>query len=512
MRRFLIKVFLLAACIVLLPYPNDAADGASKRRERKTRTERTQKRVRRTRENRTLEEKPPPEQVSEKKEPVRREFRTLEENLSPEQVNEKIAAIRRRIVDDPQMIQQHKQILLEVFNDVAQTQMGRWIFEKAHPNLNFTVKKLGAGYSGVYGSRSKTITLSEKIFDRIINAKDSYDRIDKKLWLAHAIAHESTHSIQGANKMNHPQGISFFEQVTINKVYELHSLLNENIVRFQVSNLPKYRKDFQSGRVRIVPMHMFYRDLREAKLEEGVSEEEADRFARTKFFETFWSNHGGTPILVGNKKIMPPGGVMINWNTTYNLNAFRGRCLEKNANIDYSMKDRGIEQELKRFTDVMKIDTKPSFFTDPETTSFEMPSSKRLIGYMDGLKKTEMDALAIGYIIKVYKDEKLWKIVIDSRNVKAASQPSHTETFEGTGTTRATYTCSGGKMNGIYREFDMQGNQILELPVKDNSVQGKGWVLEDGVRIPQKFSGGFVQEKMTSPGPQSSDAPEDQVE
>lgn len=67
-------------------------------------------------------------------------------------------------------------------------------------------------------------------------------------------------------------------------------------------------------------------------------------------------------------------------------------------------------------------------------------------------------------------------------------------------------------MNGIYREFDMQGNQILELPVKDNSVQGKGWVLEDGVRIPQKYSGGFVQEKMTSPGPQNSDAPEDQVE
>ena len=427
--------------------------------------------------------------------PVRRQFRTLEENLSPEQVNEKIATIRRRIVDNPQMTRQHKQILLEVFDDVAQTQMGRWIFEKAHPNLNFTVKKLGAGYGGIYSSGRKTITLSEKIFDRIINAKDFYDRIDKKLWLAHVIAHESTHSIQGTNKMNHPQGISFPEQVTMNKVYELHSLLNENIVRFQVGNLPKYRNDVQSGRVRIVPMHMFYRDLRAAKLEEGASEADADRFARTKFVETFWSNHGKTPVSVGNKKIMPPGGVMINWNSTYNLVPFRGRCLEKNAHIDYSMKNRGIEQDLKRFTATMKIDTKPFFFTDPETTSFKMPSSKRLIGYMDGLKKTEMDALAIGYIIKVYQDEKLWKIVIDSRNVKAASMPSHAETFEETGTKRASYSCSGGKMNGVYREFDKQGNQILELPVKDNFVQGEGWILENGVRIPQKFSGGFVCKK-----------------
>ena len=92
---------------------------------------------------------------------IPREVRTLEEKLSPNQVNEKIASIRGRIVNNSQMDQRHKQILLEVFDDVAQTSMGRWIFEKAHPNLNFTVKKLGAGYSGVYGTRSKTITLSK---------------------------------------------------------------------------------------------------------------------------------------------------------------------------------------------------------------------------------------------------------------------------------------------------------------------------------------------------------------
>ena len=143
----------------------------------------------------------------------------------------------------------------------------------------------------------------------------------------------------------------------------------------------------------------------------------------------------------------------------------------------------------------MKIDTKPSFFVNPETTSFKMSSTQRLIGYMDGLKKTEMDALAIGYIIKVYKDEKLWKVVIDSRNVKAASVPAHTETFEETGTIRASYSCSGGKMNGVYREFNWQGEQILEMSVENNVVEGDAWVVENGQRIQKRFSGSFAYGK-----------------
>ena len=417
----------------------------------------------------------------------------LDEDPTPAQSAEKIAAIRKRIAENPEITPRDRQSLLEGFDDVAQTPMGRWILEHADPDLNFAVKSLGQGYSGVYGTGSKTITLSRKIFDRISEAKTPGGRLDKLLWLAHVIAHESTHSVQRVNRMNYPPGISFPEKVTMNKVFELHSLLNENIVRFQVGNLPKYGELLRSGQIKPVPMHIFYRDLREAKLAEGVSEAEADRFARTKFVETFWMNCGKKPIEVGGKTIMPPAGVMLNWNTTYSLVPFRRRCLEKNAKVRHSMQPRGIAAELKRFTDAMKIDLPPSFFTDPEKAAFRLVSTRRLIGYEDGVRRTEMDALAVGCIIKVYRGNALWKVVIETRNAKAASLPSHTETFEGTEIRRAEYFCRGGKMNGIYREFDRTGKQIMELPVKDNFAAGMGWTLDDdGKRIPMRFSGGFA--------------------
>ena len=43
-------------------------------------------------------------------------------------------------------------------------------------------------------------------------------------------------------------------------------------------------------------------------------------------------------------------------------------------------------------------------------------------------------------------------------------------------------------MNGIYREYNTQGNQIMEVPVTDNKPNGMGWVLENGLRARKKFN------------------------
>ena len=42
-------------------------------------------------------------------------------------------------------------------------------------------------------------------------------------------------------------------------------------------------------------------------------------------------------------------------------------------------------------------------------------------------------------------------------------------------------------MNGIYREYDKQGNQIMEVPVTDDKSEGEGWILENGVRSRKRF-------------------------
>ena len=46
-------------------------------------------------------------------------------------------------------------------------------------------------------------------------------------------------------------------------------------------------------------------------------------------------------------------------------------------------------------------------------------------------------------------------------------------------------------MNGIYREHDRNGQQILEIPVENDEAHGEGWSLENGKRIVKKFRYGY---------------------
>ena len=464
-----VRTFLLSGiCAISLLYPHEAEGARKKSRQQERRSEKIERKV------------------PEKKPQKQGDVPTLEEHLSPAQVERKIATIRQRIAHNGKISGRDKAILLSVFDDVSQTERGRWILEKAHPDLNFCVKDLGAGCNGVYVHGLRTIELSNRILDQIARAKDRYEQIQKKLYLAHVIAHEATHSVQDTNKMDYAEGISFAEKITINKVCELNSILNENIVRFQVGNLPKYRADIESGKVMLVPMHLFYRDLRTAKLAEGADKATAARFARTKFVEAFWSNQGG-PIYVGNKKVIPPGEVMRNWNGSYNIVSFGDHRAWKDRG-----QNKGITNVLQRYIDVMKIDTPPSFFTNPETTSFRLSSTQRLEGYTDGIKGIEIDALAVGDLIKVYEKGQPVRFRFRVNDSKAAAQGKHTETFDETGSVRSTYTCVSGKVNGIYREFDKRGRQIIEMPVRNNIPEGDGWLFENGKRIKIKFRNEFV--------------------
>ena len=48
-------------------------------------------------------------------------------------------------------------------------------------------------------------------------------------------------------------------------------------------------------------------------------------------------------------------------------------------------------------------------------------------------------------------------------------------------------TYKNGKMNGIYREYDRQGRQIMEVPVQNDNVNGEGWVMENGKKVQKIF-------------------------
>ncbi|MBR2911554.1 MAG: hypothetical protein IKC05_08075 [Lentisphaeria bacterium] len=464
---------LLFACLTLLFFISVPCESfaAPRKESRKERRERKKKRKNRN-EKRPIKKKITP---------------TLEEKLSPAQVTRKIQTIRKRIETAPENIisNKDKPFLLEVFDDMANTQMGRYIFEKAHPDLNFRVKQMGHATNGSYGDGSRCLNLASGIFEQIRNAKTPDEKLSKQLYLAHVIAHEATHSIQHVNNLNDRRNMSFEETIVINKVFELNSILNQNVVRYQVANLPKYRASAESGKLQIVPMHRFYKDLFDAYKTTGLTDDRAHRAARTTFVETFWQNNGATPLQIGGKNITPCDEVIQNWQASYNFIGF-GRLVGNNTPYREAMRDRGIDANLRRFTNAMQIDTPTSFFK--EKKAFHLPTSRRLVAYANGIRDSEIDALRAGTITKGYKNGKMYFIIINTSHPQLASEDrSYTDYHEGTNVRKSTYTYKNGKMNGIYREYDRQGRQIMEVPVKDDSVKGDGWILEDDKRVLKTF-------------------------
>ena len=148
LKRFLF-VLLLLGFVISVPYEVSAAPKkeTSKERRERRRREREEKRKQRQQKNTQQSKHPQKKKRSSKqdtqpaKQPQRKKIiPTFEENLSPAQVTRKIQTIRKRIETAPENIisNKDKPFLLEIFDEVAQTQMGRYIFEKTHPNLMLT--------------------------------------------------------------------------------------------------------------------------------------------------------------------------------------------------------------------------------------------------------------------------------------------------------------------------------------------------------------------------------------
>ena len=471
---------LLFTCVALLffvsvPYDVFAAPRKETKKERRERL----KREKAARERR---QKTPP--------PQKKITPTFEKKLTPAQVDRKIQTIRKQIETAPESTipAKDKKVLLEVFDDMVQTPMGRYTFEKAHPDLTFCVRKFTSTASASYSPGATRVNLRRGLFDDIHNAKTQEERLQHFHYLTENIIHETTHSIQQINNFKKLPNASFKERMIINNMGELHTFLNESVAGYQITTLPKYCKFAQNGKIKLSPISQFYKDLFDAYKTTGVSDEIAYRSARTKFIETFWQNIGKTPIRIGEKTVTPCDELIRRWNEAYFGMEFR-KLFKHQTPYQKAMQNRGIEQNLQRFINAMAINVHPSFFTNPKTSPFNLPSSTRIICYANGRKSWEADALTNFCIYKEYTQEqgKLYYIGFSNR------QPSvrdgvYTEYHEGTRIQRATYTYKNGKMNGIYREYDMQGHQTMEMPVVDDIPTGEGWILENGVRARKHFS------------------------
>ena len=473
LKRFLF-ILLLLGFIISVPYEVSAAPKKETRKERRERLKREEA-ARKRRQKTPQKKKITP---------------TFEEKLTPAQVDRKIQTIRRRIETAPFNLipSKDKRVLLEVFDDIIQTPMGRYTFEKAHPNLTFCVIKFSSTAAASYSLGKIRVNLRRGLFDDIHNAKTQEERLQKFHYLTESIIHEATHSVQHINNLDTLQKASFKERMIINNMCELHSFLNGSVAGYQITTLPKYRPFTQSGKIELSPISQFYKDLFDAYKTTGVSDEIAYRSARTKFIETYWQNIGKTPIRIGEKTVTPCDELIRRWNEAYFGMEFR-KLFKHQTPYQEAMRDRGIEPNLQRFINAMAINVHPSFFTNPKTSPFSLPCSNRIICYANGRKSWEADALTNFCIYKEYTQERGELCYIGFSNRQPSVRDGvHTEYHEGTRIKRATYTYKNGKMNGLYREYDMQGHQTMEMPVVDDIPTGEGWILENGVRARKRFS------------------------
>ena len=495
----LLFALLALTFIISVPYEVSAAPKKETRKERRERLKREreerkrQKQQKNTQQSKHPQEKKqsPKQDTQPAKQPQPKKITpTFEEKLTPAQVDRKIQTIRKRIETAPEntIPAKDKKVLLEVFDDIVQTPMGRYTFEKAHPDLTFCVRKFTSTASASYSPGATRVNLRRALFDDIHNAKTQEERLQNFHYLTENIIHEATHSIQQINNFKKLQNASFKERMIINNMGELHTFLNESVAGYQITTLQKYCKLAKNGKIKLSPISQFYKDLFDAYKTTGVSDEIAYRSARTKFIETFWQNIGKIPIRIGEQTVVPCDELIRRWNEAYFGIEFR-KLLRYSTPYQEAMRDKGIEENLQRFINAMAIDVSPSFFTNPQTSPFELPNPERIICYANGRKSWEADALTNFCIYKEYTQERgeLYYIGFSNR------QPSvrdgvHTEYHEGTRIKRATYTYKNGKMNGVYREYNTQGDQTMEMPVVNDIPTGEGWILENGVRARKYFS------------------------
>lgn len=378
-------------------------------------------------------------------------------NVPPER---KLSYFKQQILNTPPSVitAPQKKILIEILDTLHSVPRGRWIIENAPADLKFRVNQKRTSLGGSYGGKKWGITISGEWFRRIQNASPE-ERGKKVGGAALTIAHEMTHAIQEKQGMSETLPLAPQERITLNKLMELHAILEERTVsnQFRFPAQTPTEEDW---------VYL----LQTEKLKEGASSQEAGRFARTAFIRTHWQNNPATPISVNGKNIYPYAEPIDIWNQSYNMityeNLFRAR--------QSGTPKQSFHNVLRQYIQIMDVDLKPDFFLSPETTGFRVLENK-LVGYMNGIKRQEIMMLDEGVFEKNHENGELTYVrflqneTIDQNAEKRFSfEDGH-----------ATYTIRNGKMNGLYREFDAQGKQILEVPMENGRANGTGWQIKE---------------------------------
>ena len=481
LKRFLF-VLLLFGFVISVPYEVSAAPKKETRKERRERLKREQeerkrqqtqpKNIQQRQTSQTTQQQPPKQQSQTNVVPKPNSGnpqKTLHALIEKLQKNDKISS-------------EYKQIIITSLTELSKTQTGRYIFSNIPDDITFIVDYGIA--PGSYGSKKLRITPS--LFKNML-AKDSIAEKERVYFrITDLIAHELTHATQRHLGICSLANFSLEDRVTLRKFREMHALLEQECAKTELLESPSFR-NYKAELEKTGKIDTFF--ILKAKKEQiniGISPEKAQRFARTEFVRSYWSNTPNTSVRIGSKNLTIDEADTRSWNSYYN-NVYSSVVNHE----DYKkVNKRDIRPELKEALDIIGLDLTPEFII--RNKSFDLEKG-RFVGYLNGVKNQEIDALGKGRVVKSFIRSCLHTLKIEMPNKE---NKSYKEYFHDTKTLKATYTIENNEKTGVYREYDRKGQQIIEVPVNNNGeLEGIGWVLENDEVVKKEFRGGFVLKK-----------------
>ena len=444
------RALLVGVCVssFLWPYESEAARRKDKDRSVSRVTRRENKRT-------------PP--VSQERRPV--------ERMPQETLSEMLSNVR----SSNEINKTNKESLTEALNLLSQTERGKWILSRLPKGINFEINSSLSPASGMYFDGARKLWLNQNMFDYISNAKTPVERQRWLLNLVSTLSHELTHGCQHNLSMCQRDGLSASDYTIMNKLIEVHAILEARSVRNQVLDLPSFRK-VKEGR----PKDFLIR-IAERKQKEGFSLKAAERFARTEFIKAFWRNKPTQPIKIGSDLFFLPGTEV--WNNSYNNVSFVNILGDRPQY--YKERGNSIENQLRRTAAIMEVDISSDFFKDEKAFRYD---HGRLVGYLDGIRNQEIDYLTIGQIGKRYENNYLRRIDL---TITHPQDGQITDYWYGTKRVRATYTVRNKQLEGVYKEYDYNGNQVAEIPFEKGKANGIGWVMQNGEKTAKRFCRDF---------------------
>ena len=416
--------------------------------------------------------------------------------LNSENPRRTFDALLTSVQASKELSDEHKQILRSCLTALSKTPTGRYIFSNIPYNITLHIipNPEGRGALGTYNHGHRKACFSDYLLRRALSADTEVKKQEDLLRFTTVVAHELTHATQGHLELGICPGASYEDYATLRKFREVHALLEEQCAETELLNLPDF-SEVRKKREQTGELNVFLRRAQDLQIKAGMSPAQARRFARTEFVRSFWSNTPNTPVRVGEEVLYPSfvgpsQPTSIPWSISYNSKSFG---YARRLGEDYYIKTKGtdIRRELNDTLKTIGLDLTADFVMQKKSFDFERG---RLIGYLDGVKQLEIDALGKnGRVLKRFEQGKLCYFMFETRD----KDGFHKDYFYGKRTPRATYTIKNGQLSGIYREYNSQGQQIFEIPIKDGKGNGQGWILENGRRVPKVFSNGVISERTT---------------